>query len=113
MDDAPIIRTVVLDQALGAPWETHRVEVRRITIAPDQPAGLHVHNCPVFGAVQSGSVVYQVEGAPETVLTAGDTFYEPAGARVAKFDALADGVTFLGFFLLNAAQTPEIEFPPA
>jgi quercetin dioxygenase-like cupin family protein len=107
----PVTRTVLLDQPLPAPHATQRVEVRRIVIEPGQAAGLHVHNGPVFGAVETGSVVYQVEGGPESVLGPGDVFYEPEGARIARFDALAEGVTFLGYFLLGAGRTPEIEFP--
>jgi len=107
----PITRTVLLDQALPAPHPTAHVEIRRITIAPGQPAGLHVHNGPVFGAVETGSVVYQVEGEPETVLGPGDVFYEPEGVRIARFDARDEGVTFLGYFLLAAGQAAELEFP--
>ncbi|GII04699.1 hypothetical protein [Planobispora takensis] len=109
----PVTRTVVLDQQLPAPSAIHRVEVRRISIAAGQPAGLHIHNCPVFGSIEDGSVVYRIDGRPETVLTPGDTFYEPEGARIARFDAQDDGVTFLAYFLLTAGQTVELEFPDA
>jgi quercetin dioxygenase-like cupin family protein len=111
-DTPPITRTVVLDQPLP-PVTTHRVEVRRITIAPGHAAGLHIHNGPVFGSVETGSVVYQIDGEPESVLAVGDTFYEPAGARIARFDPHGAGVTFLAYFLLDADQAPEIEFPDA
>lgn len=111
-DTPPITRTVVLDQPLP-PVSTHRVEVRRITIAPGHAAGLHIHNGPVFGSIETGSVVYQIDGEPESVLTVGATFYEPAGARIARFDPLETGVTFLAYFLLDAGQAPEIGFPDA
>ncbi|WP_034261145.1 cupin domain-containing protein [Actinospica robiniae] len=110
-DPLPVTRTVVLDQALTEPWHTGRVEIRRITIAPGHASGLHVHNGPVFGSIEAGSAVYQIEGEPVTVLHPGDTFYEPAGIRIARFDAQEHGVTFLGYFLLNAGQEAEIEFP--
>jgi quercetin dioxygenase-like cupin family protein len=109
----PITRTVLLDQPLPAPHATQRVEIRRITIAPGEAAGLHVHNGPVFGAVETGSVVYRIEGEPESVLGPGDVFYEPEGARIARFDARDDGVTFLGYFLLADGLAAEIEFPDA
>jgi quercetin dioxygenase-like cupin family protein len=109
--DPPITRTVLLDQALPNALITHRVEIRRITIAPGVAAGLHVHNGPVFGSVESGSVVYRIEGDPERVLGPGDVFYEPEGARIARFDAQEAGVTFLGYFLLAVGQDPGIEFP--
>ena len=110
-ESPPITRTVVLDQPLAEPQRTHRVEVRRITIAPGHAAGLHIHNGPVFGSIETGSVVYQIEGEPAAVLAAGDVFHEPKGARIARFDARDEGVTFLGYFLLDAGQNAEIEFP--
>jgi quercetin dioxygenase-like cupin family protein len=109
--DEPITREVVLDVELPATTPTDRVQVRRIRIAANTPAGLHVHNGPVFGAIEQGSVVYQVEGEGESVLSAGDVFYEPEGARIARFDAGPDGATFLAYFPLRAGQEPELEFP--
>lgn len=111
-EDVPqVTRTVVLDQPLSRPRSTHRVEVRRITIAPGHAAGLHVHNGPVFGSIETGSAVYQIEGEAAAVLGPGDVFHEPEGARIARFDAGEDGVTFLGYFLLAADQAAEMEFP--
>lgn len=107
----PISRSILLDQPLPAPLPTHRVEIRRITIASNHAGGLHIHNGPVFGSIESGSVIYQIDGRPESVLGPGDVFYEPEGVRIARFDAQHEGVTFLGYFLLDADQTPEIEFP--
>jgi quercetin dioxygenase-like cupin family protein len=112
-DTVPVSRTIVLDQPLPVPSTTHRVEVRRISIIAGHAAGLHIHNGPVFGSIEAGSVVYQIEGEPESVLVAGDTFYEPQGARIARFDAQDAGVTFLAYFLLDADQTAELEFPDA
>jgi quercetin dioxygenase-like cupin family protein len=110
-EPAPVSRVVVMDQKLPGALAVHRIEIRRITIAPGCPAGLHVHNGPVFGSIETGSAVYQIEGQPETVLEPGDVFYEPAGVRIARFDALADGVTFLGYFLLPDGVNAELVFP--
>jgi quercetin dioxygenase-like cupin family protein len=107
----PIIRSVLLDQRLVTPQRTHRVEIRRITIAPGHAGGLHVHNGPVLGSIETGSAIYQIEGEPASVLGAGDVFYEPKGVRIARFDAQDEGVTFLGYFLLDTDEKPEIEFP--
>ncbi|MBE1471484.1 (R)-mandelonitrile lyase [Kibdelosporangium phytohabitans] len=107
----PVTRTTVLDQLLPTPHATHRVEIRRITIAPTHAAGLHVHNGPVFGAIEAGSVIYQIEGEPEATLNRGDTFYEPEATRIARFDAQQDGVTFLGYFLLRTNEEAELTFP--
>ncbi|MCX4092298.1 cupin domain-containing protein [Nocardia sp. alder85J] len=110
-DVLPIDRVILLDQALTPARATERVEIRRITLAPGVEGGLHVHNGPVFGSIETGSVVYGIEGEPESVLRPGDTFYEPEGVRIARFDALAEGVTFLGYFLLDHGEVPEITFP--
>ena len=106
--EPPITRTVVRDVRLPEVKATDRVQVREIRIAPSQPAGLHVHNGPVFGSIVTGSVVYQVEGQPAAVLRPGDVFYEPEGERIARFDAQEDGVTFLAYFLLSPGQEPEL-----
>ncbi|MFX0578168.1 cupin domain-containing protein [Nocardia nepalensis] len=110
-DIPPITRSILLDQLLRVPRPTHRVEIRRITIAPGHAAGLHIHNGPVFGSIETGSVIYQIDGRPPSTLTPGDVFYEPEGARIARFDAQHEGVTFLAHFLLDHDQTPEIAFP--
>jgi quercetin dioxygenase-like cupin family protein len=112
-EQPPLSRVVLLDQALPAPQVTHHVEIRRITIAPDFAAGVHVHNGPVFGSIESGSAIYQIEGEPAVVLTAGDVFYEPEGVRIARFDARESGVTFLAYFLLPAGLEAGVVFPDA
>lgn len=108
---SPLSRVIVMDQALPAPLITQRVDIRRITIAPGYAAGLHIHNGPVFGSIETGSAIYQIEGEPEIVLEPGDVFYEPEGVRIARFDAQADGVTFLGYFLLADGMNAELVFP--
>jgi quercetin dioxygenase-like cupin family protein len=106
--EQPITRTVVSDIRLPSVKATDRVQVREIRILPSQPAGLHVHNGPVFGSIVAGSVVYQIDGQPASVLRPGDVFYEPEGERIARFDAQDDGVTFLAYFLLSPGQEPEL-----
>jgi hypothetical protein len=49
--------------------------------------GPHVHYGPVVGSILAGSAIYQIEGQPESVLRAGDVFFEPEGERIARFDA--------------------------
>jgi quercetin dioxygenase-like cupin family protein len=111
-EPAPSIsRVVVIDQKLPEPLATEHVEIRRITIAPGIAGGLHIHNGPVFGSIETGSAVYQIEGEPETVLKPGDVFYEPEGVRIARFDAQEHGVTFLGYFLLADGVNAELVFP--
>jgi quercetin dioxygenase-like cupin family protein len=109
--EQPISRDVLLDVGLQHGKDTHRIEVRRIKMVPGHAAGRHVHNGPVVGSIVDGSVSFQVEGEPESVLGPGDVFFEPAGARIVRFDARDDGVTFLAYFLLGPGQEPGISFP--
>ena len=44
----------------------------------------------MVGSIVSGSVSFQVEDEPETVLGPGDVFFAPEGARIARFDARGD-----------------------
>jgi quercetin dioxygenase-like cupin family protein len=109
--EQPITRDVLFDIELAVPLAAHRIQARRITMLPNHPGGLHVHNGPVVGNVVEGSVIFQVDGEPEQVLNPGDVFYEPEGTRIARFDAGPDGVTFLAYFPLRAGQEPAIDFP--
>ena len=107
IEDLPVAREVVLDVALaGLPVD--RVEVRRIVLPPNLAPGAHVHNGPVLGSIVAGSVRFQVADGDEVVLHAGDVFYEPADVRIEHFDALGDGVTFIGYFPLTAGQQAEL-----
>jgi quercetin dioxygenase-like cupin family protein len=108
IEDLPMTREIVLDVGLaGLPVD--RVEVRRIVMAADLAPGAHLHNGPVLGSIVAGSVLFRVEGGAETVLHAGDVFYEPADVRIEHFDALADGATFLTYFPLTAGQEPGVQ----
>jgi quercetin dioxygenase-like cupin family protein len=103
----PVVRTTLLDQSLpGRP--TASVTVRRIVMQPDVAGGAHHHNGPVFGTIEFGSVFFQVDGGPETILRAGDVFYEPGGVLIDRFDATSEGVTFLGYFLSGPGERPEL-----
>lgn len=103
-----VSRAIVLDVPFDPTLDTGRMQVRRITMAPNVAAGAHVHNGPVFGNIVEGSVVYQIEGQPETLLRVGDTFYEPADTVIARFDATDEGVVFYGYFPVRADQEPTL-----
>jgi quercetin dioxygenase-like cupin family protein len=107
----PVVREIRLDVRLPAVKATARVQAREIRILGGQSSGLHRHNGPVFGTIVEGSAVYQIDGEPENVLNVGDAFYEPEGARIARFDAGTGGVTFAAFFLVGDGDEPgELEF---
>ena len=106
--EQPLTRTVVMDARLGQVKDISHVEIREIRILPGYAAGPHVHNGPVVGSILTGSAIYQIEGQPDSVLRAGDVFFEPEGERIARFDATDEGVTFLGYFLLAPGQDASI-----
>lgn len=107
----PVLRTTLLDQALPT-RPVAAVQVRRITLLPDVAGGPHHHNGPVFGSIEAGSVWFQVDGGPSTMLHAGDVFYEPADVLIDRFDATSEGVTFLGYFLSGPDENPELTAGP-
>jgi quercetin dioxygenase-like cupin family protein len=107
----PVTRVTLLEQAL--PHQvTAAVQVRRITLLPNVVGGPHHHNGPVFGAIEAGSVFFQVDGGAEAILNTGDVFYEPANVLIDRFDATSEGVTFLGYFLSGPNETPELTTGP-
>ena len=54
-----------------------------IELAPGDPGTPpHRHSGPVFGYVTEGALLYEIEGAPERVITAGEAFWEPGGDRI-------------------------------
>jgi quercetin dioxygenase-like cupin family protein len=98
-----VVRKLLLEQDLA--WgPTGRVEVRRITMAPNAAAGRHRHNGPVFGTIERGSVLFQVEGGDAVVLGAGQ-----ADAVIEHFDATDEGVVFTAVFLLRAGEQGELD----
>ena len=102
-------RELVLD--VSATKNLARVETRRIGMHGGLAAGLHIHNCPVVGSIVAGTVAFQIEGQPETVLKPGDVFFEPEGVRIARFDALDEDVVFLAHYLLADNEDPVLTFP--
>jgi quercetin dioxygenase-like cupin family protein len=102
-----VVRKLLLEQDLA--WgPTGRVEVRRITMAPNAGAGRHRHNGPVFGTIERGSVLFQVEGGGPVILGAGEPFHEPADEVVQHFDATDEGATFTAVFLLHPGEEGEL-----
>jgi quercetin dioxygenase-like cupin family protein len=103
----PVTRVTLLRQDLDDKV-TAGVELRRITLQPGVVGGPHHHNGPVFGTIEAGSVNFQVDGGPATILRAGDAFYEPEGVLIDRFDATDEGVTFVGCFLPGPSEQPEL-----
>lgn len=102
---APVTRKDLLSATIDAAKSVARVEVKEVTMGPRQRAPLHLHPCPVVGVVTGGAIAYQVEGQPVRRLATGDAFYEPANARVARFDNEGDApARFVAFYLLGTDE---------
>ncbi|MFI9508991.1 cupin domain-containing protein [Nocardia sp. NPDC052566] len=51
-----------------------------IELAPGDPGTPpHRHSGPVFGYMLEGEMIFELEGAPEYVIRAGEAFWEPGG----------------------------------
>jgi quercetin dioxygenase-like cupin family protein len=102
-------QTIERQQLIAAPLGNRNVtsvDVRRITLAPSQKSGRHLHPCPVVGYIASGTGFYQIEGKPAELLPVGSAFYEPAGSVIADFGNASDvtPLTFIAFYLLDGEQ---------
>jgi quercetin dioxygenase-like cupin family protein len=109
MAQPTIDRQQLLSAVLGGRNVT-TVDVRRISLAPKQRAGRHLHPCPVVGYIASGTAYCQIEGENAELLPVGAAFYEPADRVIADFGNASDldPMTFIAFYLLDGDQ-PLIE----
>lgn len=60
-----------------------------LVVLPPGSAGTppHRHTGPAFGYVIEGEMVFELEGEPERVVRAGETFWEPGGDVIHYSDA--------------------------
>jgi quercetin dioxygenase-like cupin family protein len=100
-----IDRQELLRAALGR-RTVDTVDIRRITLAPGQKAGRHLHPCPVVGYIASGTAFCQIEGEAAELLPVGSAFYEPAERIIADFGNASDvtPMTFIAMYLLSGEQ---------
>lgn len=72
----------VIGTVPGAPQIPDGTEAMTIlvTLPPSSPgAPPHRHSGPAYGYVVKGAIVFELEGEPERVVRAGETFWEPGG----------------------------------
>lgn len=65
---------------LPAPYQNQSATVVELNFAPGERSMAHRHPGFVLGYVVEGKFRFQMEGQPQRILHAGDTFYEPPGA---------------------------------
>jgi quercetin dioxygenase-like cupin family protein len=72
----------------------------------------HRHPGPAFGYVIEGAVRFELEGEPERVVRAGETFWEPGGDVIHYQDgnALADARTRFVVTMMCAPGRPMLDF---
>lgn len=80
------------------PFDLGRPDVMTVTVELEPgSAGSppHRHSGPVFGYVIEGGLIFELEGEPERVITAGEAFWESGGDLVHWQAAtnLSDGYT--------------------
>ena len=108
----PLKREPLLEEELPAANPTVRlIKGARIKFAPGQPTGLHRHPISTVGVVTAGSFILQLEGEPARIIKTGDSFFEPAGHTILKFDnaSATEPAEIVCFYLADAKERPAIE----
>jgi quercetin dioxygenase-like cupin family protein len=84
----------VLSSVTAPPIPVPTEQMTLLVTLPPGSAGTppHRHSGPAFGYVIEGAVMFELEGEPQRVVNAGETFWEPGGDLIHYQDgnALAD-----------------------
>jgi quercetin dioxygenase-like cupin family protein len=95
---------VTLSQALP-PLDGSRLKasVVEVTYAPGGYSAPHSHPCPVIVYVLQGTLREQVQGEPEAVYKAGQSFYEPPNGvhMVSLNESKKEPAKFLAYFVCD------------
>ena len=72
------------------------------------PAHLHAKSAFIYAYVISGSIESRVNDAPKQILRAGDSFYEPPGARhsVSRNASKTKPARLLAVFVVDTGDSP-------
>jgi quercetin dioxygenase-like cupin family protein len=80
-----------------------------VTLPPgSESSPPHRHTGPAFGYVISGEMIFEVEGEPQRVVKAGETFWEPGGDAIHYQDGnnLPDAETVFVVTMFSVAGQP-------
>ena len=105
-------REPLLEEKLPAANPTVRlIKGARIKFAPGQPTGLHRHPVSTVGVVTAGSFHLRLEGKSVQHLKTGDSFFEPAGHTILKFDnaSTSEPAEIVCFYLADTTERSPIE----
>jgi quercetin dioxygenase-like cupin family protein len=89
-----------------------KITLAEVTYAPGGASPAHSHPCPVVAYVVSGAIRSQVQGEPEAIYQAGESFFEPAnGVHVISANASrTEPAKFLAYFLCD--HETKLSVPP-
>jgi quercetin dioxygenase-like cupin family protein len=106
----PVVHDVLSQALPGVDGRQLRVSLVEVTYAPGGASSAHSHTCPVIGYVVEGALRSKVQGEPERVYRAGESFYEaPNGVHEVSANASnARPVRFLAYFLCDQDDTLSI-----
>ncbi|PJZ53032.1 cupin domain-containing protein [Leptospira adleri] len=105
-----VSRKELLIAFLGGEKNVSNVKIVEVILEKRQGASLHLHPCDTIGVVTQGTITFQIEGQAEQFLKAGDAFFEPENARIAKFNNESEApAKFAVFYLLQKAGDPTVQ----
>lgn len=110
----PRARTVFLHALPALDGTRLQVTTVEVTYPPGGSSMPHTHPCPVIGYVLHGAVRMQVQGGPESLYKAGDSFYEsPNGVHLVSKNASGkEPATFLAYFVCDHSAALSVKVPP-
>jgi quercetin dioxygenase-like cupin family protein len=80
MGDPAAVRAVLTQRLPALNGDRLQVQVVEVTYPPGGASAAHRHPCAVVGYVVEGAFHSKVEGGPDTVYQAGQSFYESPNA---------------------------------
>ena len=94
--------------------ETLDASLVEVTYPPGGSSSAHRHPCPVVGYVLEGALRMKLDGQPERVVRAGESFYEtPADIHSVSANASASApARFLAYFTCDHATPHSVPVPP-
>jgi quercetin dioxygenase-like cupin family protein len=78
-DTHPIIEEIMTVESPLIPAPADVMTIRVTLPAGSTGAPPHRHPGPAFGYVVEGAIIFEIEGEPERIVRAGETFWEPGG----------------------------------
>ncbi len=104
----------VMSQALPALDGDHlKAVLLEVRYGPGEASTPHSHPCAVVGYVVEGSLRTQVQGQPEMIYKAGQSFYEvPNGVHLVSANAsTTEPAKFLAYFICDRDTPLSIDVP--